>query len=86
MRLMEIAKQMKLETYQTGKSTRTLGRGLRLELTPHKNSWKLLMKRDKVAPSKQEYKIVSKAFFGLRVKHIRKTSENAFELTAEDSL
>lgn len=86
MRLTEIAKQMKLEAYNTGASTRTLGRGLILTLTPHRESWKLVMEREGVTPSKQEYKIVSKAFFGNRVKRIRKASEFAFELTPEDLL
>jgi len=86
MRLTEIAKQMKLECYNNGTSQRTLGRGLILTLTPLGESWKLVMERKEAPPSKQEYKIVSRAFFGQRVRSIRKASENAFELTSEDSL
>lgn len=84
MKLTEIAKQMKLECYEAGYSTRTLGRGLQLMLSPAKQGWKLRMFREDTVPSSHEYKVVSRAFFNGRVKHIRQPDENAIELTTVD--
>ena len=84
MRLTEIAKRMKLEAHNEGKSTRTLFRGLSLELKPYKQGWSLTMWRENTAPSKTEYKVISKAFFDGRVHHLSQPSENAIELITVD--
>lgn len=81
MNIETIARAMKLECYQNSISQRTLSRGLMLTLTPYKQGWKLIMERNNTPPSKQEYKIIAKAFFNKRVKNILKVSENAFMLT-----
>lgn len=84
MTLSEVAKQMKLECYLTGYSKRTLGRGLQLMLAPNKQGWKLTMFREDTIPSNQEYKIIARAFFDQRVKHVSQPDENAIELTTVD--
>lgn len=81
MSMATIAREMKLECYQHGISQRTLSRGLMLTLTPHRNGWKLIMERQNKEPSKQEYKMIAKAFFDKRVKHIAKIERNGFMLT-----
>jgi len=86
MRLTEIAKRMKLEAYQTGKSERKLFRGLEITLTPYKDGWKLKMERENTEPSKTEYKVVSKAFFDGRVHHLQQPSKNALELITVKNL
>lgn len=84
MKLTEIATAMKLECYDTGSSKRELGRGLNLALAPSKQGWKLTMFREDTMPSSQEYKIIARAFFNGRVKHIRQPEANAIELTTVD--
>lgn len=77
----EIAKEMKWECYERTVSQRTLSRGLQLELTPEGNGWKLKLSREDAMPSNQEYKVVAKAFFNKKVKHVRQPNENAIEMT-----
>lgn len=79
--LREIAAQMKLECYDTGFSKRTLGHGLVLMLAPSKQGWTLTMSREDKMPSSHEYKIIARAFFNQRVKHVSQPDENAIELT-----
>jgi len=81
MKLTEIARIMKLEAYHAGYSTRTLSHGLHIALEPYKQGWRLLMWREDAEPSKQEYKVIAKAFFNQRVKHVSQPDENAIELT-----
>lgn len=81
MSIATMARAMKLECYQHGISQRTLARGLMLTLTPYKSGWKLIMERENISPSKQEYKIIARAFFDKRVKNISQPSENAFALS-----
>ena len=80
MRLKQIARQMKLEAHETGKSTVTLKHGLKLTLEPYKTGWKLTLSREDTEPSKTEYKIISKAFFDGRVYHLSEPKKNALEL------
>lgn len=80
----EIAEQMKWECYTTNLSQRTLSRGLMLELTPKGHGWKLKMSREDTLPSNWEYKIIARAFFNQRVKHVRQPEANAIELTTVD--
>lgn len=81
MSMTTMARAMKLECYQHGISQRTLARGLMLTLTPYKSGWKLIMEREDISPSKQEYKIIARAFFDKRVKNIAKIERNGFMLT-----
>lgn len=80
MKLREIAKRMKLEAYNIGVSKRMLGRGLKLTLTPFLEGWKLMLEQDNTTPSKMEYRVVAKAFFDGRVKHISQPAENSIEI------
>lgn len=82
--LKKIAREMKLEAYTSGKSERTLGRGLQLMLAPNKQGWTLTMFREDTIPSNQEYKIIARSFFDGRVKHVRQPNKYAIELTTVD--
>jgi hypothetical protein len=83
MRLTEIAKDMKIESYNTGKSYRRLWGGLELTLTPYKQGWQLTLRRENTEPSKNEYRIISKAFFNGRVKHLSQPNENSLEIKTQ---
>ena len=78
--LRDIARVMKYEAYVSGKSEKTLSGGLQLTLEPYKQGWKLTMQRGDTAPSKNDYKVISRAFFNGRVQHLSKPSKNALEL------
>lgn len=80
MRLVEIAKRMKLEAYYTGSARRTLWRGLQLTLTPHLQGWCLKLQREKVPPSSMEYRVVAKAFCDARVKSVSQPSPFVIEI------
>lgn len=83
MRLKEIAKDMKIETHNSGKSYRRLWGGLELTLVPYKQGWQLTLRRENSEPSKTEYRVISKAFFDGRVKHLNKPDENSLEIKTQ---
>lgn len=81
MRLPEIAKHMKIEAHNTGKSYRRLWGGLELTLEPYKQGWQMTIRRENAEPSKADYKVISKAFFNERVRNLSRPQKNTLSMT-----
>lgn len=79
--LRDIARIMKYEAYISGKSERKLAGGLHLALETYEQGWKLKIGRDDTAPSKNDYRVIAKAFFNRRVAKVSQPSKNVLELT-----